>query len=95
MIPKRFSVMGREVRVRYVEDLVSSHDCYGVWMPSKNIIALQMPDQNHCESVIAQSFWHEVMHCIFESLGRNDLSKKEALVEQIGQCLYQLDKSKR
>lgn len=92
--PKRFSVMGCDISVVYIKDLMATKDAYGHWHPSRNLIELQMPDAQHSEDVIAQAFWHEAFHCILDCLGRERLNKDEAFVEQVGQCLHQLDKTR-
>lgn len=91
MIPSRFQVMGRTVTVEMVDDLYDKHDCTGKWFENLSLIRLQSPNKDFSESVIAQSFWHEALHSILDSLWEHDMSKNEKLVEQISQCIYQVE----
>jgi len=42
-----------------------------------------------------QTFWHEVSHAIFDLLGYDEWSENETVVEQLGQAVYQVLKTKR
>ena len=35
-----------------------------------------------------QTFWHEVVHAIFDELGRSELGYNEDLVDSIGKLIY-------
>jgi len=41
-----------------------------------------------------QTFWHEFMHCALQHLGYAKLDNNEQFVDQMAQCLYQLQKTR-
>ena len=47
------------------------------------------------KQVQQETFWHEWMHCALTTLGYSDLNKDEKLVDQMAQCLYQLEKTRK
>ena len=95
MIPKKFCLFGQTITVRLEADFTKNHECYGKWYPSQNLILLQEPDSYHSDDVIFQTFWHEATHAMLDTLGYGEWSENERFVEQIGQCIYQILKSKR
>ena len=46
------------------------------------------------KAVQAQTFWHEWMHCALTTLGYSELNNNEQFVDQMAQCLYQLEKTR-
>ena len=94
-IPKCFDVMGQRITVEQLPTFSRDHECYGKWTPSRNLIQLQMIDENHAADVILQTFWHEATHCYLDIMGYGSWSENELVVEQIGQCIYQILKTKR
>lgn len=87
--------MGNDIEVILVDDLCENQECYGKWRPAQNEILLQTPGPAAKKQVIMQSFWHETVHAILDCLGRTEMSSDEELVEQIGQCIAQVLKTKR
>ena len=47
------------------------------------------------KTVQAQTFWHEWMHCALTTLGYSELNNNEQFVDQMAQCLLQLEKTRR
>jgi len=95
VIPKHFDLFGQRITVEVAEDFSKDHGCYGKWYPSQNLIVLQAPDDGHADDVILQTFWHEATHAALDVLGYGDWSENETVVEQLGQAIYQILKTKR
>ena len=88
--PTTFKLLGRTVTVKIIPDLAHEYEETGYWRDSKNLIGLQKPDDKHAKDVMEAAFWHEAVHAMFDSLGYDELSKDEKLVEQLAQCIYQI-----
>jgi len=95
VIPKKFSIFGQEITVVQNPDFAKEHGCYGKWYPAQNKIFLQAPDEAHAKDVIFQTFWHEAVHAGLDILGHGEWSENETAVEQLGQFIYQVLKTKR
>jgi len=93
MIPKSFQIMGHTIKIRITKDVSDGND--GEWKPAKQEIRILPVGDHMTESNQEQTFWHEVMHVIFDTLSYTEHNENEALVDRIGQCLYQIDKTKK
>lgn len=95
-IPKRFSVLGNEITVEWRDDLIAKHDAWGLCHFHEHRIELQSPTEEIkiAPSHLMQSFLHEFFHMGLYCLGRTDMSMDEELVDQLGQIVHQLLKSK-
>ena len=51
-------------------------------------------DKKGVQQLQEQTFWHEFMHCALTHLGYKKLNDNEQFVDQMAQCLYQLQKSR-
>lgn len=94
-IPARFELLGSTITVKVRDDLYDEAECYGRWTPSKHLIELQEVGPDVTKTFQLQTFWHEVMHAVFDNIGRPELSEDEALVDLVGQCIHQVLKTKR
>jgi len=94
MIPKKFDLMGRTVKVNKIKKnkFVDSADTYGHWDSIKFEIFIV---EGLTEQQEEQTFYHEFVHAAFDSLGYADLSSNEQLVDQMGSLIQQLIKSKK
>ena len=93
MIPKSFQLMGHTIKVKITEDL--PEHCDGCWKTKAQEIHI-LPIGNYMTaSNQEETFWHEVMHVIFEVTSYTEHYEDEALVDRIAQCLYQIDKTKK
>ena len=88
MIPHSFECLGHTITVKRMKLKKS----YGKWKPNKLEIRI---DTRSVEQVQEQSFWHEAVHCMLDSMGYEKLSKDEKFVDRLGHCLYQLERSRR
>jgi len=93
MIPKSFQLMGHTIKVKITEHL--SEDNVGEWKPAQQEILILPDSKNFTKSNQEQTFWHETMHAIFDVLSYPDHYVDEQLVDRIGQCLHQIDKTRK
>ena len=93
MIPKSFQIFGHTIKVKITEDL--SADNVGEWAPGQQEIRILPVGKNFTKSNQEQTFWHETTHAIFDVLSYPKHYTDEALVDRIGQCLHQIDKTKK
>ena len=94
-IPKHFDLFGQRITVIINDNLHSEQDCLGKWRPHSNEIHLQAPSDEFAQDVILQTFWHEATHAILDLLAYPEWSENERFVEQIGQAVFQVLKTKR
>lgn len=92
-LPKRITVMGRDIRIRLSATLGYKEKHWGVYEDGKNLITLQRPDDEHTLDQVQAAFWHEAMHASLMALGYERLSNNEKLVEGLSQCIHQIIKS--
>lgn len=85
-IPREFQVLNHTVRVKEIPNLPEVGR-YGDWDADRNEIRLFT--HGVCEDVIVHSFYHELIHCLLERAGRQDLSTDETLVDTLGGVLAQ------
>ena len=93
MIPKSFQVLGHTIKVKITNDI--DPGSVGIWKGNKQEISILPVSDTFPKSLQEQTFWHEVMHCIFSMLSYDEYDKDEALVDRISQCLYQIDKTRK
>jgi len=87
---KSFKLAGRTFTVETVDALHS--DALGRAISDLNKILIYTKWQSGDpvpESTQEQTLLHEVLHCIFEVLGRDDLSQDETLVQSVSLLLHQ------
>jgi hypothetical protein len=99
MIPKSFKIFGHTVKVKRVKSLkdedgkvtLGESDIY------KNEIRLLDNDTKFelTQSQKEQTFYHELVHMILDSVGREDLSEDESLVDLISGALHQFIKTSK
>ena len=93
MIPKSFQLMGHTYKVKITDNI--SDDNVGEYSPKSQTISLRPVSNNITASNQEQTFWHETMHVIFDVLSYPKHYSDEVLVDRIGQCLHQIDKTKK
>ncbi len=96
-IPKTFQLLGHTIRVVVRDDLWEMAEAHGRWIKHKHLIELQRPNAQNgmTNSFLVQTFWHEVMHAILDNIGKENLSDDEQFVDQMGQIVHQVLKTKR
>ena len=93
---KEFNIFSHTVKITYLDDM-EKYGCVGLYRGSECKIFVEKSSKK-CPKKTSQvelCLCHEIMHCWFESIGRDDLSEDEALVEAMGQCLLQYENTKR
>jgi len=87
-IPKTYECLGFTIKVQYKEiDGLCGH-----FDPQEGVMTLNPASK---EELLRQTFWHEAMHSFLITLGYEELNSNEQFVDQIGQCLYQLEKTRK
>ena len=91
-IPKRFMSHGLFVDVVYRDNLAYERQRVGEMHLRKNEIHLQSSNDGipRKQEQIEETFCHELMHHMFDKIGRSELSDDEVLVENCGSLLYQI-----
>jgi len=105
-IPSEFTLFGHKYVVDVQNDLFDTTQCYGtadedlkkITIQSKKRIKriikekgkdivqnLEMNDKNFVET-----YYHELMHIILDALGREALSRDEALVNMLGKAFLEI-----
>jgi hypothetical protein len=84
--------MGHTIKVKITKDVPEGND--GVWKPDLQEIWIVPISRGITKSNQEQTFWHEAMHCIFDTLSYNKHNQNEVLVDRVAQCLYQIDQTK-
>jgi hypothetical protein len=93
MIPKSFKVFAHTIKVKKVKTLKDEegNQLLGQADINKNVIKL-LDNEKELEvdnSQKEQVFFHEFAHIMFDSIGRNDLSNDESLVDLVGNIIHQ------
>jgi len=89
-IPQTFDLAGNTFQVSLREGMSKGgahgqthYDLAEIWIDSK-----LKP-----EDLKAITFYHELFHAIFNTLGRDDLKNDEGLVDSMGNLMWQFHKS--
>ena len=93
MIPKSFQILGHTIKVKITDNV--PENSVGEWKGNQNVIHIRPVGDDMPESLQEQTFWHEVVHCIFSTLNYDKHDKDEQLVDLIAGCLHQIDKTKK
>lgn len=94
-IPERFILLSQEIKVEFVDDLVQDHQAIGMSKFKENRIILQRPSLSYkiTKDQVELTFYHELFHFFFHSIGEEDLNRNEKLVELMGNLLLQFNKT--
>lgn len=90
-IPSQFALMGHTISVTWQADLIDRENDVGQARYRENVICLQAntPGVTRPQSQLEQTFFHELLHFIFEILGEEDLRTNEQLIDQMSGLLHQ------
>lgn len=90
-IPLSYESMGRTVRTKFRKKMSHEDGFVGKAVHQENVIYLQPTSE--CSPIPRESlesyYCHEVMHGMFASIGRADLSRDEAFIDQVSGLLHQ------
>ena len=90
-IPKSFQIFGETWKVKQLVK-VDKKDNLGECDLANNIIKIKKClNQEQKE----QTYLHEVMHCILDNLGHDELCMNEVLVDTIAKALHQIIKTSK
>lgn len=110
-VPKKFMLFGHEYTVVLVKNLYESESCYGIADDDLKLIKLQdlgtvtkkyEEEGKHIEvqftiteQTLIETFFHEVIHIILDSLGEEQLSENEKFVNMMGKAFLEVYLSSR
>jgi hypothetical protein len=91
-IPKSFYIFNQRIVVKWKRDLHTKQKAIGLWIPVMNQIHLQLSTKAYpiTGEQQMQCFHHELMHCMLDILGYEELSRNEKLVDRLGNSLHQV-----
>jgi len=90
-IPKRFKQYGQTIRVAYNAKILNRDEVVGLCDIKQCLIEL-CPSTEAApisEGKIEQTFVHEWVHIILDSMGERELSRNEKFVQQFAGLLHQ------
>ena len=105
-VPKEFTLFGHRYTVEVQEDLFEKSQCYGmadedlkkIIVQSKKVVEKLTKDGKKeirqsmeiTDETFLETYYHEMVHIIFDSIGQEKLSHDEALVNMIGKALLEI-----
>jgi hypothetical protein len=105
-IPKEFTLFGHRYTIEVQEDLFEKNQCYGtadedlkkIIIQSKKLVNKLSKDGKKVTSqemeitdeTFLETYYHEMVHIIFDSIGQEKLSQNEALVNMVGKALLEI-----
>ena len=89
---KSFQIAGKKYKIKYGP---TDSDCVGTCcVPLCEIVIREVFDGKKIpEDTKEQTLYHEVVHAIFQELGREELYKDEQLVQSFSLLLHQFAKT--
>jgi len=93
MIPKQFKLFGSTIEVIFDNKYCNNKNLYGEASYSENKIILSNVDgvDDLSPDRVLDTYYHEKVHLILDSMGEADLSKNEKFVEIFSKLLRQSD----
>ena len=93
MIPKTFNLFATEIKVVFDNQKMNDMNCYGLSDYSTSTITLANTDgtQKLSEGKLMDTFYHEKVHIILNTMNENELSKNEKFVDVFAKLLRQSD----
>jgi hypothetical protein len=89
-IPVSFECMGTTFNVHRYPELIKLSNCMGQTRHNENEVLV---DASLTGDQLWHTYYHEIVHVILGSLGRNDLNGDEAFVDAFAGLLYQIQKT--
>lgn len=89
-IPTAFSCMGTDWTVKRVPDLMKRSNCMGQTNTTECEIVI---DDSLTGDQMFHTYYHELMHVVASSIGRQDLNADEAFIDLFAGLLYQINKT--
>jgi len=94
-IPKSFKLLGFDWKVKYDNKKLNDKENYGESHFFSNSIILSTTQglESLSKDKINQTFFHELVHAILDTMKEHDLSENEKFVDLFGNLLYQFIKT--
>lgn len=105
-IPKNFILFGHKYTVVIKKDLFETEGCYGNADEDLKLIQLQgegvvkrkyeengntfESDMTITNEMVIETFFHEVMHIVFDAMGEEELSENEKFVNILGKAWLEI-----
>ena len=86
---KSFSLGGKKYRVELCKDKNTTYLGKAFSPINKVVVWDNWQGDKVPEDSMEQTLFHEVIHCAFAEIGRNDLSENEQLVQSLAVLLHQ------
>jgi hypothetical protein len=99
MIPKRFEIGGKEIRVKRRRKVLTDDGeaVEGLFIPQQNTILVStwFDGKKLPEEAIEHAFYHELSHVIMAALNDWKFYHNEPKIDMMGSILHQFEKSKK
>jgi len=94
-IPEQFELMGETIKVKFVDDIITSDDQVGQASFRTNTIKIQRNSKStpRDNEQIRKTFLHELIHFILCKMKRTELNSDEDFVDTFANLLLQFEKS--
>ena len=93
-IPTEFNIFGQTYKIVFKKKITKSDDL-GIHDRDEKLIELKQPCKGNDKNNVEETYLHEVIHCILDHLGYDDLSDNEAFVTQVSKALHQILKTSK
>ena len=85
-IPNKIQIAGKQIDIKFVNHVDIDYD-WGKASYAKGLIEIA----NHLDiDTTCVTFFHEVLHHIFEAMGEDDLRNNEKLIHGLANYLHQI-----
>lgn len=91
-IPIEFQIFGHTYTVKLKKKVNKENDL-GTHSRDKKQIKLKEAGDSYDQVNVEETYLHEVMHCVLDHLGYDELSDDEAFVSQMSKALHQILKT--
>jgi len=97
LIPEKFKLNGNVIKVVIDDSYCSDDGCYGEADFSQMAITIceKFRGKKLPKNIREQTYYHELVHMILDSLGKNRLKYDEDFVEGFAQRLHEYEKTKQ
>lgn len=89
-LPIGFSCMGIDFNVARMPELMKLSNCMGQTRQTESEVLV---DASLTGDQMWHTYYHEIVHVILGSLGRQDLNQDEAFVDAVAGLFYQIQKT--
>lgn len=96
-IPSEFKLNKERIKVEFDNDYCNKESLYGEADFSERVITLSNIDKGRKmkKEEIDKTFYHELMHFLFDAIGKERMKYDEELVEALAIALYEFERTKK